>query len=104
LTLGTHRVIIRGRSKDIRWDPEKDKILLDARGFGFETAAEKIAQLDYIALVEHWNTIRYPHQWIYVLEIEGYAYYVPFVETDDEIFLKTLIPSRKAKKRYLRGH
>jgi hypothetical protein len=54
--------------------------------------------------VEHWNTVRYPHQWIFVLEINGYAYCVPFVETDDQIFLKTIIPSRKAKRRCLRGH
>lgn len=104
MTIGTHRVILRGKSKDIRWDPEKDKILLEGRGLGFERAAEKIVQLDSIALVEHWNRILYPHQWVYVLEIDGYAYYVPFVESEDEIFLKTMIPSRKAKKRYLRGH
>ena len=87
-----------GRLKCVCWDPEKDKVLLAERGIGFERAAEKIAQLNYIALVEHRNAIRYPHQSVFVLEIDGYAYYVPFVETEDSIFLKTLIPSRKAKK------
>ena len=104
LTIGTHRAILDGYSKSIRWNPDKDKLLTEGRGVGFERAAEKIVQLDYIALVEHWNKVRYPNQWVFVLEIDGYAYYVPFVETDDEIFLKTMIPSRQAKKRYLRGH
>jgi len=33
--------------------------------------------------------------------IEDYAYLVPYVENDQEIFLKTVIPSRKATKQYL---
>jgi len=34
-------------------------------------------------------------------DIDGYAYLVPYVENEEEIFLKTIIPSRKATKRYL---
>ena len=37
---------------------------------------------------------------IYAIEIEDYVYLVPFVETTDEVFLKTIIPSSKATKRY----
>ena len=33
--------------------------------------------------------------------IRGYAYLVPFVETETEVFLKTIIPSRKATREYL---
>ena len=40
---------------------------------------------------------------MFILEIGGYAYLVPFVESESEIFLKTMIPNRKATKRYLRG-
>ncbi|MFI5348894.1 MAG: toxin [Elusimicrobiota bacterium] len=104
LTIGTHYVIINGHSKLICWSEEKNALLTESRGVGFERAAVKIEQLDYIALVEHWNRRRYPHQWVFVLEIDGYAYYVPFVETDDKIFLKTMMPSRQAKRRYLRGN
>jgi hypothetical protein len=39
-----------------------------------------------------------------VVEIEGYAYLVPCVINGDEYFLKTIIPSRKATKKYLGGH
>jgi len=35
------------------------------------------------------------------LDIGNYAYLVPFVETESEIFLKTIIPSRKATRKYL---
>jgi len=38
------------------------------------------------------------------LLFNDYAYLVPYVETDDEIFLKTVIPSRKATKQYFGGN
>jgi len=40
---------------------------------------------------------------MYILNINDYAYLVPFVEKEEEIFLKTIIPSRKATKKYLRS-
>ncbi len=46
---------------------------------------------------------KYPSQRILVVKIKAYAYLVPYVETDTEIFLKTIIPSRKATKQYLSG-
>jgi hypothetical protein len=57
-------------------------------------------QLD---IVEHPNQERYKGQRIFMVNIENYAYLVPFVESEQEIFLKTIIPSRKATKNYLRG-
>ena len=38
-----------------------------------------------------------------VVNVDGYAYLVPFVEDVQGVFLKTIIPSRKATKRYLNG-
>ena len=38
---------------------------------------------------------------MWVVEVDDYAYLVPFVESDSEVFLKTVIPSRKATKQYL---
>ena len=40
-------------------------------------------------------------QKIYVREIDNYAYLVPFIETENETFLKTIILSRKTTKKYL---
>jgi len=89
--------------KAIRWDTKKNEWLQATRGISFELAALKIAGGDILDLVEHPNKTRYPHQRMFVLEFSGYAYLVPFVETTDEIFLKTIIPSRQATKRYLGG-
>ena len=53
-------------------------------------------------ILEHPNQERYPGQRIFVVNIDGYAYLVPFVESESEVFLKTVIPSRKATDTYLR--
>ena len=53
-------------------------------------------------VIDHPNQDKYPGQRIFVIEFEEYAYFVPFVENDDEVFLKTIIPSRKATKDYLK--
>ena len=54
-----------------------------------------------LVILKHTNQKRYPGQKIYVVEINNYVYLVPFIETENEIFLKTIIPSRKATKNYL---
>ncbi|MFT4929808.1 MAG: hypothetical protein ACI8WB_005943, partial [Phenylobacterium sp.] len=51
----------------------------------------------------HPNASNYPNQRIFIVNIDDYAYAVPYVESDREYFLKTVIPSRKLTKRYLRG-
>lgn len=51
--------------------------------------------------VAHPNTKKYPNQRILIVSIDDYAYLVPYVENENEIFLKTIIPSRKASKKYL---
>ncbi|WJR66535.1 hypothetical protein QTA58_20335 [Neorhizobium sp. CSC1952] len=51
----------------------------------------------------HVNEERYPHQRQLIIEIEAYAFVVPYVETEDGIFLKTFFPSRKATRDYLKG-
>ena len=53
------------------------------------------------SLYEHPNKEKYPRQRVLVVNVEGYAYLVPFVEDEIEVFLKTIIPSRKATKSYL---
>ena len=39
-------------------------------------------------------------QRIMVIGFANYAYLVPHVENEEELFLKTIIPSRKATQRY----
>lgn len=54
-----------------------------------------------LAVLNHPNSDQYPSQQMFVVRIRGYAYLVPFVETEYEVFLKTIIPSRKATRQYL---
>lgn len=87
--------------KRYEWSPEKNEWLKRERGIGFEDVVFHIEAGDEVDLFEHPNQRRYPGQKISVVLIEGYAYLVPFIESKDAIFLKTIIPSRKATKQYL---
>ena len=89
--------------KSIRWNEEKNRRLKEERGICFEEVVLKIEKGEVLDLLEHPNQERYPGQRIFVVEIDGYAYLVPFVETEKEVFLKTVIPSRKATRKYLKG-
>jgi uncharacterized DUF497 family protein len=82
------------------WNPEKNNILKKERGVSFEDVVFHIEAGNEVDVLEHPNRERYSNQKISVVLIEGYAYLVPFVESEEEIFLKTIIPSRKATKRY----
>lgn len=82
------------------WNPEKNDLLQRERGISFEDIVLNIHLGNEIDIYDHPNQDRYPGQKISIVLVEGYAYLVPFVENDDEVFLKTIIPSRKATKRY----
>ncbi|ASC74180.1 hypothetical protein XM38_051550 [Halomicronema hongdechloris C2206] len=86
--------------KPIVWNPDKNDILKAQRGVSFEDVVFHIQAGDILSTVDHPNQDRYPGQRIHVIEIENYVYLVPFIESDDEVFLKTIIPSRKATKKY----
>ena len=89
--------------KHITWNPEKNNLLQAERNISFEDVVFHISIGGILDTFEHPNQEKYPSQQIHVIEIECYVYLVPFVETDDEVFLKTIIPSRKATKTYLGG-
>jgi len=87
-------------NKAIRWNEEKNQILQIQRGVSFEMVLDKIEADEILARRSHPNREKYPKQQIFVLEINGYICYVPFVENDEEIFLKSIIPSRKLDKEF----
>ena len=89
--------------KYFSWDPEKNSWLQAGRGISFEEMVFHIARGDLLVILEHPDPDRYAGQRMFVVDVAGYAYLVPFVETENEIFLKTVIPSRKATRKYLRG-
>ena len=88
--------------KYFSWNAEKNESLTRERGVSFEEAVFHIERGDLLDILEHPNQERYPGQKIFVVNINGYAFLVPFVESETEVFLKTVIPSRKATDTYLR--
>ena len=89
--------------KLINWNKEKNTWLKEKRGISFEDILYYLDNDNLIDDTEHPNQKKYRGQRIMVIDIEGYAVLVPYVETEDEIFLKTIMPSRKATKKYLGG-
>ena len=87
--------------KTINWNAEKNQELINTRGVSFEDVVFYLQQGAILDDLEHSNPGKYSNQRIFVLEIDGYVYLVPYVEDKNEIFLKTIIPSRKATKQYL---
>ena len=83
------------------WDPEKNKQLIQERGISFEEVIFHLQSNGLLDDIAHPNQEEYSHQRMFIVVIESYAYLVPYVESDEHIFLKTIIPSRKATKQYL---
>jgi hypothetical protein len=84
-----------------QWNHEKNLKLKAERGISFEQVVMHIERADILDVYEHPNQKKYPGQQILVVKIEAYAYLVPFVESSAGRFLKTIMPSRKATRRYL---
>jgi uncharacterized DUF497 family protein len=89
--------------KYFSWDNEKNEWLIKERQISFEEVIFFIERGQLLDIVEHPNQEKYAGQRVFVLEINDYAYLVPFVESENEVYLKTIIPSRKATRKYLRG-
>jgi len=86
---------------NIDWNEEKnDKLKID-RDISFDEVAIKILSGQTLINAPHNNSSKYPNQHIYVVEIENYCYMVPYVKDGANIFLKTIIPSRKMTKKHL---
>ncbi|NDY97125.1 BrnT family toxin [Wenzhouxiangella limi] len=86
--------------KKINWNPDKNKQLQSERGIRFEDVLLHLLTDDILDTFDHPKPSRYPDQKIHAIRLEDYVYLVPFIETEDEVFLKTIIPSRKATKQY----
>ena len=89
--------------KDFNWDPEKNCKLIEERGISFEDVIFCLQSGGLVDDLVHPNQDKYGHQRIFVVAVDDYMYLVPYVENETEIFLKTIIPSRKAVKQY-RNH
>ncbi|MBD3245165.1 MAG: toxin [Candidatus Moranbacteria bacterium] len=82
------------------WNVEKNEKLKQERNICFEDVVLIIEAGNILDIMEHKNQKRYPNQKIFIIEIDSYIYLIPFIEDKEKIFLKTIIPSRKATKKY----
>lgn len=82
------------------WSEEKNKLLKDSRHVGFEEVLLAIDEGRLLDVIPHHNLEKYPNQKLFIVRIRGYIYYVPFVEDEEKIFLKNIVPSRKYQKKY----
>ena len=93
------------KNKIVRYSFEKNELLKKDRGVSFSDVVLAIENGDLLDDITHPNKERYPNQDIFIIfiKIKNYVYLVPYVETEEEIFLKTIIPSRKMTKKYKKG-
>lgn len=87
--------------KPFRWNHEKNEVLKIERSISFEEIVLAIEANGLLDILQHSNLEKYPNQSIFVVALDGYVYLVPYVEESDYVFLKTVIPSRKATRDYL---
>jgi uncharacterized DUF497 family protein len=88
--------------QDFDWNIQKNEKLKTERNISFSEIVEAIKQEKIIKIIDHPNQQKYPGQQIFILDINNYVYTVPFVEDEEKLFLKTIIPSRKLTKKFLK--
>ena len=87
----------------MRWNAEKSLSLKAERGVSFEEVLSAISQGGLLCVMDHPNRKKYGHQKMLVVRIRDYAYLVPYVESESDIFLKSIMPSCKATRDFLSG-
>jgi uncharacterized DUF497 family protein len=85
---------------NFKWNIEKNKLLKAERNVCFEDVVALIYEDKVLDIIKHPNSVTYPTQSIYIVLLQNYVHMVPFVKTEDEIFQKTIVPSRKMNKLY----
>lgn len=88
--------------KAFRWNADKNEAIKAERGVSFERMVVAIETGGLLDILSHPKPEKYPRQRVLVVACDGYAYLVPFVEEEAYYFLKTIIPSRKATRDYLK--
>lgn len=84
----------------IYWDSAKNEKLRIERGISFEEILVCIENREVLAIIQN-PSKKHSCQMAFVIGLNNYVYYIPFIEEGDDIFLKTIIPSRKLTKKYL---
>lgn len=94
------RLTMNMPEKTVNWNNDKNEWLKSERNISFEEIIVAIVEHDKLIDIIQ-NNGKYSDQKVLVVEMENYIYLCPFIENDNEIFLKTIYPSRKLTKIYL---
>ena len=86
--------------KTYRWSEKKNEQLKQSRGISFEDVVLALESGGLLDVLAHPNSRRYPNQKVLVVAVMEYVYLVPHVEESEYLFLKTIMPSRKATRDY----
>ncbi len=89
--------------KIFKWNAEKNEVLAGKRGITFEEVVRRIESGTRVVEADHPNRKKYPNQKILIIDVDGYAYLVPFVLDKNEYFLITIIPGRKGARKCFGG-
>ena len=81
-------------------DPKKNEWLKRERNISFEKIVFHLSQGNVWRIADHPDQEIYPGQRIYFVVVEDYIYLVPHAVEKNYVFLKTIIPSRKATRAY----
>lgn len=85
-----------------RYNEEKNNFLINTRNISFDDVIFHIGEGKLLDIIDHPNQEKYIGQKLLIVEIDNYAYVVPYIlEKEGNIFLKTIFPSRKATLQYL---
>ncbi|MDO8954141.1 MAG: BrnT family toxin [Gammaproteobacteria bacterium] len=87
-------------NKEIEWDAEKNERLKSERDLSFEEIVAALLDGKLLDVVDHPSR---NNQQIIVVEVNGYAVFVPFVSDESKIFLKTAYKNSQATKKHLKG-
>ena len=85
------------------WSAEKNAWLIAHRGLRFEDVVRAIANGKLLGVFAQSENSRHPHQRVFVVDIRGYAHLIPYVKTPSGYFLKTIIPSRRQTRKFLKN-
>ncbi|MEW6089214.1 MAG: toxin [bacterium] len=91
------RTILYYKIMEFKFSKEKNEVLIESRGISFDEVIEAIGKEGVLLEIEHPNQKKFPDQSMFVVNIDNYAYCVPYVKNGKVIFLKTIYPNRKFK-------
>lgn len=83
------------------WSPEKNEFLKKEKNLSFEEIALHLSEGKLWKVTKHPNPERYPNQKVFLVPVNDYIFFVPFIKDGEKFFFKTAFPHRQATKEYL---